>query len=292
MLVTVTEGLLEVFNRSWFGSIIGSMILFKYIVVCGSILAIGGGDVFAETPPVATKSTPVKLPESTNSIGMEFKLIPAGKFTMGQGDESHEVTLTEPFLMGVHEVTQAQYKQVMGSNPSGFKGANNPVDTVSWEDAVEFCRKLSRHPAEMASGHVYRLPAEAEWAYACRAGTTTKYSFGDDESELGNYAWSLENAGDKTHPVGGRKPNSWGLHDMHGNVWEWCRDWYDEFSRGELTDPAGPVTGSGRVIRGGGSSLAAEHCRSTSRIWSRPTDRFSGFGFRVVLVSPDEKAEP
>jgi len=223
---------------------------------------------------------------------MKFKLIPAGTFMMGEGDEANEVTLTKSFRIGVHEVTQAQYEQVMGVNPSHFKGPDIPVGKVSWEDAVEFCRKLSELPAEKAAGNVYHLPTEAQWEYACRAGTMTKYSFGDDESELGKYAWSLENSGDKTHPVGSRKPNSWGLHDMHGNVWEWCRDWYDEFSRGELTDPAGPVTGSERVIRGGGSSVAAENCRSTSRIWSHPTDRFSNIGFRVVLVSLDEKVKP
>ena len=115
---------------------------------------------------------------------MEFKLIPAGTFIMGEGDQAHEVTLTKPFKMGVHEVTQAQYEQVMGVNPSKYKGADNPVETVSWEDAVEFCRKLSELPAEKAAGNVYRLPTEAEWEYACRAGTTTKYSFGDDESDL------------------------------------------------------------------------------------------------------------
>ena len=265
-----------------------SMNLFKSAVVCMAFVAADGGKISAETPPTAVSADSVKLPESTNSIGMEFKLIPAGTFTMGEGDDAHEVTLTQPFKMGVHEVTQAQYEKVMGVNPSGFRGADNPVEKVSWNDAVEFCRKLSELPAEKAAGNVYRLPTEAEWEYACRAGTTTKYSFGDDESELGNYAWSLENSGDKTHPVGGKKPNAWGLYDMHGNVCEWCRDWYDEFSRGELTDPPGPVTGSGRVIRGGGSSLAAEHCRSTSRLWSRPTDRFSGFGFRVSL-SPSGK---
>ena len=137
---------------------------------------------------------------------MEFKLIPAGKFIMGEGDQAHEVTQTKPFKIGVHEVTQAQYEQVMGVNPSHFKGADNPVEKVSWDDAVEFCRRLSDLPAEKAAGHVYRLPTEAEWEYACRAGTTTKYSFGDDESDLGDHAWFLENflenSGTNTHPVG------------------------------------------------------------------------------------------
>ena len=128
-------------------------------------------------------------PKSASAIGMEFKLIPAGTFTMGEDDEAHEVTLTQPFQMGVHEVTQAQYEQVMGNNPSEFFGTDNPVEMVSWEDAVEFCGKLSAFPAEKAAGNVYRLPTEAEWEYACRAGTTTNYSFGDDDSDLGDYAW-------------------------------------------------------------------------------------------------------
>ncbi len=152
----------------------------------------GGGhisEIAAETPTTATAADSVKLPESTNSIGMEFKLIPAGKFIMGEGDQAHEVTLTKPFKIGVHEVTQAQYEQVMGVNPSKYKGSDNPVEMVSWEDAVEFCRKLSELPAEKEAGNVYRLPTEAEWEYACRAGTTTKYSFGNDESEFGDYAW-------------------------------------------------------------------------------------------------------
>jgi formylglycine-generating enzyme required for sulfatase activity len=160
---------------------------------------------------------------------MKFRQIPAGTFTMGDasGDDDetpHEVTLTKPFKMGVHEVTQAQYEQLMGTNPSEFKGAENPVERVSWEDAVEFCRRLSELPAEKEAGHVYRLPTEAEWEYACRAGTTTNFGFGDDDSEAGYYAWVFGNSDRKTHPVGNKLPNAWGLYDMHGNVREWCKD--------------------------------------------------------------------
>jgi len=178
-------------------------------------------------------------------MGMKFKLIPAGKFTMGgllpiEGDDAHEVTLTKPFKMGVHEVTQAQYEQVMGSNPSKFEGADNPVENVSWLEALEFCRKLSALPAEKAAGNVYRLPTEAEWEYACRAGTTTQFSFGDDDSDLGDYAWYADNSDDKTHPVGSKQPNAWGLYDMHGNVWEWCLDWHGDYPSGAVTDPTGP----------------------------------------------------
>ena len=163
-----------------------SVNLFKSAAaVCLVVFVVCGCDRGQPTPPVASNPTPVatpdptpvedmEFPDSAISIGMEFKLIPAGTFTMGDGDDAHDVTLTKPFKMGVHEVTQAQYEQVMGVNPSKYKGADNPVETVSWEDAVEFCRKLSELPAEKAAGNVYRLPTEAEWEYACRAGTTTK----------------------------------------------------------------------------------------------------------------------
>ena len=283
------------------------MNLFKFAVVCLVIVVLCGCDRGRPTPPVAREATreatpeatpeaphveDVELPESADSIGMEFKLIPAGKFIMGEGDQAHEVTLTKPFKMGVHEVTQSQYEQVMGVNPSKFKGANNPVEMVSWEDAVEFCRRLSELPAEKAAGHVYRLPTEAEWEYACRAGTTTKYSFGDDESDLGDHAWFLENflenSGTNTHPVGRKGPNAWGLYGMHGNVLEWCQDWYGDYPSGSVTDPSGAASGSLRVRRGGHWLSGAEVCRSAYRDCHEPSDRGTYLGFRVCL-SPSGK---
>jgi len=220
---------------------------------------------------------------------MEFKLIPAGTFTMGEGDQAHEVTLTKPFKMGVHEVTQAQYEQVMGVNPSFFKGAGHPVETVSWNDAVEFCRKLSELPAEKEAGNVYRLPTEAEWEYACRAGTTTKYSFGDDDSKLGDYAWFRVGSGNETHPVGSKQPNAWGLYDMHGNVYEFCSDWFEEYPSGEVTDPSGPSSGSYRVSRGGCWGDSAGYCRSAYRHWSDPSYRNGRYGGFRVSLSPSGK---
>jgi len=283
-----------------------SVNFFKCAAVCVAVFAASISEIAAETPTTATAADSVKLPESTNSIGMEFKLIPAGKFIMGEGDQAHEVTLTKPFKIGVHEVTQAQYEKVMGVNPSFFKGvrnnnlpsAENPVDSVSWKDAVDFCHALSNLPAEKAVGNVYRLPTEAEWEYACRAGTITKFSFGDDEAEIGDFAWYAENAGEpeqvnrgnfyhllRTHPVGEKRPNAWGLYDMHGNVWEWCQDWYHEYPRDAIIDPAGPTDGSYRVVRGGSffERMNPSYCSSGFR--SKVKDGRGGrnAGFRVVL---------
>ena len=273
------------------------MRLLKFAVVCVAALAICGCDQGQPTPPVASNPTPdptpvedMELPESADSIGMEFKLIPAGTFIMGEGDQAHEVTLTKPFKIGVHEVTQAQYEQVMGVNPSKYKGASNPVEEVNWDDAVEFCRRLSELPAEKAAGRVYRLPTEAQWEYACRAGTTTEYSFGDDDSGLGDYAWHRENSDKTTHPVGSKLPNAWGLYDMHGNVWEWCLDWYGDYPSGPVTDPMGAAPGSYsyRVLRGGCWSFTAVNCRSASRRGREPSYRYHYGGFRVCL-SPSGK---
>ena len=237
----------------------------------------------------------------TNSVGMVLVPIPAGEFMMGEptlGEPTipgHLVTLTKPFHLGAFEVTQEQYEKVMGRDPSLFKGTNNPVETVHWEEAVEFCRRLSAIPEEKAAGHVYRLPTEAEWEYVCRAGTTTAYSFGDDESQLGQYAWFRENAQRKTHPVGEKKPNPWGLYDMHGNVWEWCQDWLGAYPSEPVTDPTGPTTptlGSYRVFRGGSwYDYATEHCRSRSRNWGGIGDwtSISYMGFRVALDSSASK---
>ena len=290
------------------------MNLFKSAVVCVAVVVMCGcdqeqrktlrpagpskQDMLTPDPtpdptPVATPVEDMELPESADSIGMEFKLIPAGTFIMGDASvldnqTPHEVTLTKPFKMGVHEVTQDQYEQVMGVNPSEFKGANNPVEMVSWEEAVEFCRRLSELPAEKKAGNVYRLPTEGEWEYACRAGTTTKYSFGDDESDFGEYAWYGDKYGDKHYPVGSKQPNAWGLYDMHGNVWEWCQDLYGDYPSGTVTDPTGAASGSFRVLRGGGWYSTAESCRSAYRYGYKPSGRYDGSGFRVSL-SPSGK---
>ena len=220
-----------------------------------------------------------------NSVGMRFVPVSAGSFTMGEGDTAHKVTLTQAFQLGAYEVTQEQFEQVMGTNPSHFKEAGHPVEKVSWDQAVSFCRKLSALPEEQAAGFEYRLPTEAEWEYACRAGSTTIYSYGDDESELGDYAWFVMNSGSRTNPVGEKKENEWKLYDMHGNVWEWCQDRYAADPGGEATDPAGPATGSHRVLRGGGWYHYSVFCRSADRGSHEPDYRHSNLGFRVLRRS-------
>ena len=225
-------------------------------------------------------------------VKLDLVLISPGKFMMGSpagekdrsNDETqHEVTLSKPFYIGKYAVTQEQYEKVMGANPSNFKGAKNPVETVSWDDAQDFCKKLSA-----TSGKTVRLPTEAEREYACRAGSTTAFCFGDNENGLADYAWYASNSDSKTHPVGEKKPNAWGLYDMHGNVFEWCQDWYGDYPAGAATDPQGAAQGAGRVLRGGCWGVAPRYCRSAFRDDNYPVGRLDGhgLGFRVVAVVP------
>ena len=242
--------------------------------------------------------------QHTNSIGMKLALIPPGEFMMGSPrsdgyahDEEkpqHKIRITKPFYLGVYEVTQAEYEKVMGRNPSRTKGAANPVEQVTWDEAAEFCRKLSSK-----EGKTYRLPTEAEWEYACRAGTTTRYSFGDNPANLGQYAWHRRNSNYKTHPVGGKKPNGWGLYDMHGNVWEWCADWFDlqYYANSSQNDPQGPPEGSSRLYRGGSwfewradRLRSAYRCRP-DRFRRMPSYRNHELGFRVALGEMSEEAK-
>ena len=219
-----------------------------------------------------------------NGVTMKLVLIPAGKFMMGEGNDKHEVAISNPFYVGVTEVTQAQYEAVMGTNPSKFNGATNPVEEVSWNDATEFCKKLSEKTRQAV-----RLPTEAEWEYACRAGTATAFSFGDADSALGDYAWYKANSGSKTRPlgqtqpVGQKKPNAWGLYDMHGNVWERCADWRGDYPNGAVTDPQGPASGTYRVLRSGSWSSNPDFCCSASRSSLPPDYRNGNVGFRVVM---------
>jgi formylglycine-generating enzyme required for sulfatase activity len=199
------------------------------------------------------------------------------------GDEpQHQVILTEGFYLGKYQVTQAEYERVMGKKPSHFKGKDHPVETVAWEEAMEFCRKLTqRDRATIPDGFVYTLPTEAQWEYACRAGSEGTYCFGDDENQLDQYAWFGDNSNGRTHPVGQKQPNVWRLHDMHGNVFEWCLDWYGAYP---ASSQENTMDGSLRVSRGGSWRGRPESLRSADRGRSVPDHRYYSLGFRVAAV--------
>ena len=238
----------------------------------------------------------------TNSIGMEFNLIPAGKFMMGSpkseenrpsgfrrdNEQQHEVTITRDYSIGITEVTQSQWKKVMKTTPwtamgcLTVEGDDNPAACITWNQAVEFCGKLSKQ-----EGRTYRLPTEAEWKYACRAGSKTAYCFGDKVESLGEYAWYW-NGNNSIQRVGQKKPNAWGLYDMHGNVCEWCADTNRVYPKEAVTDPVGPVPaeGSDRMARGGSGVNEAWHCRAAYRLPAEGTYCGGDYGFRVALSSP------
>ena len=213
---------------------------------------------------MVTKTRTVAASSAGKEITLfEFCPIHAGTFKM----ESNEVKMDQDFYLGKYPVTQQQWEAEMGNNPSNFKGGSLPVETVSWDDAQIFIQKLN----QLSGKKLYRLPTEAEWEYACRAGTTSEYYFGDDASQLGEYAWFGGNSGQTTHPVGQKKPNEWGLYDMAGNVWEWTDSWYDS-SR------------SDRVFLGGSWNSHSEYCRSAFRFNYNPDLRNYNIGFRLVFV--------
>jgi formylglycine-generating enzyme required for sulfatase activity len=229
------------------------------------------------------------LRKTTNSIGMEFILIPSGSFTMGSStgnkDEEppREIKISRFFFLQATQVTQGQWKEVMEYNPSHFKdcGIDCPVENVSWDDAQRFIQKLY----EKEGNDRHRLPTEAEWEYACRAGTTNVYSFGDNKSQLEEYAWFADNSQSKTHPSGTRKPNPWGLYDMHGNVYEWVEDDYHDNYKNAPDDGSSWVDdprGTLRVIRGGSWFNDSQYCRSANRYSISPNLRLNFIGFRLA----------
>lgn len=293
-----------------------------------------------KSKPEGQPTTPVREPdpEVTNVLGMKLIWVTPGSFLMGSpeaepqrdasDEQQHRVTLTRGFYLGMYEVTQEEYVRLIGVNPSkvpdpllpknlkpsnGFSPAGGgvrmpedktprmPVDSVTWEMADSFCKLLSQNPSEKQAGRSYRLPTEAEWEYACRAGTSTAYSFGNDARELGNYAWYPSNAQRKPHPVGQKKPNRWGFFDMHGNLGEWCADWYDAayYQSSPAKDPKGPPPRKHRVYRGGmwdydpkESKNPAAWLRSAQRLEALPAIQAQAIGFRVAcdLVAPNGKA--
>jgi formylglycine-generating enzyme required for sulfatase activity len=252
----------------------------------------------AEGTPVAKLSQEVVI-DLGDGVTMDFVLLRPGSFTMGSDDggnaekNPHKVTITESFYLGKYEVTQAQWRKVMGSQPSRFKGAENPVEQVGWGDCQEFLAKLK----DKAPSVAFRLPTEGEWEYACRAGSTGWFCYGGDPEQLGSYAWFGKNAQGTTHPVGVKKPNAWGLYDMHGNVWEWCADWFGAYSTSATTNPLGPDSGSERVWRGGAWSETAMDSRCGNRMWVIPVYednvyRNSSLGFRVAMTTATPLRSP
>lgn len=223
-----------------------------------------------------------------NSIGVKFRRVPAGTFQMGStdGDDDerpvHEVEITESFSIGVREVTQSEWNALMVDNPSYFEGPQRPVERVTWPQVQAFIDSLNR---KEETGR-YRLPTEAEWEYAVRAGSDTRFHFGEAREELTSYAWYSANSEERSHRAGGKKGNSFGLHDMYGNVWEWTRDTYDAqiYEASGRVDPVNTSGGrySPRVIRGGGWYSVASNMRSANRGWARPRAESAQLGFRLV----------
>jgi formylglycine-generating enzyme required for sulfatase activity len=246
----------------------------------------GTAEAPSPSPAAVNKTETIDL---GGGVTMEFVLIPAGSFLMGStpfaaGDADempeHKVMITQPFLLGKYEVTQEQWTQLMGNNPSHFKGAKRPVDTVSWNDCQRFFAKLHGK-----TGRTFSLPTEAQWEYACHAGTTTRWNTGDQPESLNDSAWSNQNSGNTTHPVGEKKPNAWGVYDLHGNLGEWCADWYgNPYPNGDATDPSGPPSGQSKVIRGGAWGDDPINVRSAYRNANGPDGAHDGIGFRCVML--------
>jgi formylglycine-generating enzyme required for sulfatase activity len=273
----------------------------------GRVLHLAYG--FPDTVPGDGLPSPDPAGTVTNSIGMKFVSIPAGEFLMGAPEDcpfgdpenedfQHRVRITKPFLIGMHQVTQSQYECVTGENPSFFKGPDLPVEHLTWNDAQRFCELLSDLPQERAAGRHYRLPTEAEWEYACRAGTTTTFNTGETLG-LGQarFATMERSCPKPTAPVGSYPPNAWGLFDMHGNVWEWTSDWFsaDYFRESAVDDPQGPATGTHHTLRGGSASMESHECRTAFRGEADAVDGpetetgariafYGDFGIRVVAV--------
>jgi formylglycine-generating enzyme required for sulfatase activity len=286
-------------------------------------------DSLTAVPVQADGSIEVKVPMfyrlrgiPANPDSARLVWIPPGTFTMGSpedeperepllplfglGDETeHVVTISRGFWMAKFELTQRQYQDLVGSNPSFFSGETFPVENVTWFEALDFCVQLTEHErsaGRLPEGYVYRLPTEAEWEYACRAGTTSAFHYGPElRSVMENFRGTVEYSAligridnpngiflGQTTPVGDYESNAWGLHDMHGNVWEWCHDWTGPYPSGSVVDPSGPASGQVRSSRGGSweGQRGAVGCRSAMRNYYTPDDRLSSQGFRVVLAPP------
>jgi formylglycine-generating enzyme required for sulfatase activity len=273
-----------------------------------AIVCLGGYVCEAKAEPPPEKEIALDLGDGAQ---MEFTLIPAGEFMMGSHESpadvvktfdlpeifvvylknehpQHRVRITKAFYLGKYEVTQQQWQTIMGTNPSYSKGPKHPVETVNWNECQAFINKLDEKSGR--PGVKFSLPTEAQWEYACRAETSTRFSFGDDKASLGEYVWYGRNSDKQTHPVGQMKPNAWGLYDMHGNVTEWCADWYDEgyYKQSPPNDPTGPSEGTSRVLRGGSFyDDLPDYFRCADRYHDHPGYHYYRYGFRVAgIVAP------
>jgi formylglycine-generating enzyme required for sulfatase activity len=245
----------------------------------------------AQQPAVSAPAVNVSTfePTTMNNIGVEFVLIPAGEFMMGCGagdwaceeaeKPQHRVKISQPFYLGKYEITQSEWDIVMGENPSKFKGEINPVENVSWDDIQIFIKRLNANE----DTNKYRLPTEAEWEYAARAGTTGAYHFGNDVANVGRYAWLEGNSSNHSHPVGQKQVNPWGLHDMHGNVWEWVADGYSASyqNSSRQNNSSNPPQ---RVLRGGSWNVSPWSLRAAVRMGSKPNVRDGAYGFRLAFT--------
>jgi len=300
--------------------------LTEAIVANPEVVTTMPADALASLPKTTLAALPIaslgELPSLRNSIGMRLRFIQRGSFVMGNVDDdaaspAHPVTISDGFFLGTCEVTNAEWQRVMGDVPSRWASPLDPVERVSWTEAAEFCRRLSALPGEVVHGRVYRLPSEAEWEFACRAGTTTRYSFGDgrDVQSAFEHGWFVNNSGQhvfspeairqsegqdayitalgtngcRTRAVGEKRANPWGLHDMHGNVWEWCQDWYSKYTDGPATDPTGPPTGTSRVFRGGCWYFEIQFAGSAARIGGKESFRRDDLGFRVAFTPTEPR---
>ena len=257
------------------------------------VALVGYGIVRAADAPPTSAQAPKPGGTVANSVGMKLAYVPAGEFDMGSAagekghehDESrHRVRISRAFRIGATEVTQAQWQAVMGRRRGRFEGDDLPVEDISWKETVAFCEKLSK-----TEGKTYRLPTEAEWEYACRAGTDGRFA-GDRLEEL---AWFDDNSDARTHPVATKKPNAGGLYDVHGNVAEWCADYYaPAYPSGDVVDPAGPAEGKSRVVRGGSWASLARGCRCASRGNMPSAYQMRTIGFRVVMELAGDAPAP
>lgn len=252
--------------RAWGWGLVGAL----------GLLGVAGRD---GRVTAADSTVPTGLVPLTNMI----RVSPGTFLRLGK-----PVTLTEEYWLGKFEVTQGEFAGVMGKNPSQFQdGApSGPVEKVNFFEAVAFCDALTqreRAAGRLPEGYAYRLPTEAEWEFACRAGSTNRFSFGDDEAVAERFAWTLENAEGRPHPVGQKEPNALGFHDLHGNIWEWCSDWFTNYPNVAVTNPVGPPAGKFKVFRGGGWNNEAKFARASNRFMMEPARGIYFVGFRLAL---------